>query len=332
MSNACCNEFTKWIKSFTKTERALTVAEAMLLVALIALLVLLILHLVVCSRPYYWADDFQTATTKITTDEDQEEGIGSSATESEQSKIYNKSGSVNGSTTKPDVKCSWTPSVKTTAEIHYYEDGLTKGSTSFKEDKSTHNSFEKLKVDESIGTEMTEAGATIDISTETLFSNESIDNQTTFTFLDGFEEMVLDELADGEVVENEYDRHIVALVKLKPPKDTIFGCILTIVSEYWTVTAASCIEAIEEIDSLDSFVIMKHYGTDRKEPLQAVDDVQIHPLYEGKNLTYDLAALKSGGSLTASGVRAPAEFASFLDFALLTLAEKFIILGYGAFR
>lgn len=134
------------------------------------------------------------------------------------------------------------------------------------------------------------------------------------------------QMSDGEDVEDERKRMVLALVKIKPPQDVTFGCILTAVSRHWTLTAASCIEAIEEVDSLDSFVMMEGYGEPRAGRAHAVSDVRIHPQY-GVNGSHDLAALRSADRLGAA-----AALASALDYALITIGERLDILGYGGYR
>nr|XP_034840880.1 trypsin-4-like [Maniola hyperantus] len=134
---------------------------------------------------------------------------------------------------------------------------------------------------------------------------------------------------DGEEIYDSRKHFLLALVKIKPPQDITFGCTLTVVSKYWTLTAASCIEAIEEVDSLDSFVMMQGLG--EKQNIHPVADVMIHPQYEGVNLTYDLAALKSESSLItkeSSAVTLP----NMVDYFLVTIGERLTILGYGRFR
>ncbi|XP_045505198.1 thrombin-like enzyme contortrixobin [Colias croceus] len=133
--------------------------------------------------------------------------------------------------------------------------------------------------------------------------------------------------SDG-VTEVKRKNFVLALVKIKPPQDVVFGCILTVVNQFWTITAASCIESIEEVDSLDSFVMMEKFG-ERHGPIHAVSDVMIHPLYQGTNKSYDLATLKSEDRLNAGNV---ATLASILDNLLITLGENLDILGFGKFR
>lgn len=320
MSNVCCKEFTGWVKSFTKLERSLTVLEALLLVVLVALLILLILHLVVCSKPDYRVDDIQTTKdiTYGTKNGDRSTSV-ISISETRHPRFHTTSINNNktfvsvsvSSNEEATVKCSWTPSDKTTAAVYYYENG------------SIHDIHKVVT--------STQHSRTLPATDHDITGIVHPEYTATDTSLEEIEQLIIDEQSDGEEAKQEYKAHMVALIKLQPPKDAIFGCILTIVSDYWTLTAASCIEAIEETDSLDSFVMMENYGNNMRESLVAVNDVQIHPLYEGKNKSYDLAMLRSGTSLTrANG--APVELASLLDYALLTLAQRFIILGYGPFR
>ncbi|CAG9783385.1 unnamed protein product [Diatraea saccharalis] len=137
--------------------------------------------------------------------------------------------------------------------------------------------------------------------------------------------------SEGEDAGPVFERCVLALVKTRPHRDMVFGCILTIVSDHWTLTAASCIEAIEEVDSLDSFVIMESYGKLRNGIAHGVTDVQINPFYRGTNASYDLAALKTDASLVErNGV--PVRLPEMLDYFLVPPGEKFTILGYGNYR
>ncbi|XP_061718177.1 trypsin 3A1-like [Cydia pomonella] len=133
--------------------------------------------------------------------------------------------------------------------------------------------------------------------------------------------------SDGELAVEDERRHVMALVKIKPSGVT-FGCILTVVAERWVVTAASCLDSIEEVDSLDNFVIMDNYDALNKGLSHAVSDVRVHPLYEGGNKSYDLALLQSEDGLG----RPPVKMASLLDYFKLPMGEAVNILGFGRFR
>ncbi|XP_063372564.1 transmembrane protease serine 9-like [Cydia amplana] len=133
--------------------------------------------------------------------------------------------------------------------------------------------------------------------------------------------------SDGELAVEDERSHVMALVKIKPSGVT-FGCILTVVAERWVLTAASCLDSIEEVDSLDNFVIMENYDALNKGRSHAVSDVRVHPLYEGGNKSYDLALLRSEDGLG----RPPVKMASLLDYFKLPMGEAGNILGFGRFR
>ncbi|XP_053601992.1 trypsin zeta-like [Plodia interpunctella] len=192
----------------------------------------------------------------------------------------------------PGVKCTWDPKAPTEAVTRYYED----------DDAASRALEQQLK------------GVHLPASTTTLVNFNDI----------------LPYLSDGEDAKG-YEDHILALVKLRPPQDVTFGCILTIVSDYWAVTAASCIEAIEEVDSLDSFVMMDGYGESRHGRTHAVADVLIHPWYQGSNKSYDFVALKSEDRLVR-GSKSAVEFSSLLDHFFTPIGEKLEILGFGGYR
>ncbi|CAH4035239.1 alpha-fibrinogenase albofibrase-like [Pieris brassicae] len=122
---------------------------------------------------------------------------------------------------------------------------------------------------------------------------------------------------------------VLALVKIKPPLNLVFGCILTVVNKFWSLTAASCIESIEEVDSLDSFVMMENFGEIKQGPVHSVSDINIHPLYQGTNKSYDLTAIKSEDKINIPQV---AQLPKALDYLLINLGEVFNILGFGKFR
>lgn len=134
----------------------------------------------------------------------------------------------------------------------------------------------------------------------------------------------------GEII-NEKVEFLIALVKYKPPQHIAFGCTLTIISTKWTLTAATCIEAIEELDSLDSFVMMEGLGTGNPGKFHAISDVMIHPQYEGANKNYDLAAIKSEGDIVLKERKLIA-LASLIDFMSITIGEKMQLYGFGRFR
>ena len=141
---------------------------------------------------------------------------------------------------------------------------------------------------------------------------------------------ISEKFLDGEIL-NEKVEFLIALVKYKPPQHITFGCTLTIVSTKWTLTAATCIEAIEELDSLDSFVVMEGLGTGNFGKFHAISDVMIHPQYEGANKNYDLAAIKSEGDIVIKENKLIA-MASLIDLMSITIGEKMQLYGFGRFR
>lgn len=190
----------------------------------------------------------------------------------------------------PDVQCTWKPSQKTKATTHYYEYDKTLIPTTTLE--TPVQPMENVDFDSGI----------------------AIKDKY---FMEGVEE------SDGEEPEEGFDKFVIALVKIKPLHDITFGCILTIVSEYWTLTAASCIEAIEEVESLDAFVMLERHGA-----AHGVAEVRLQPRFAAER-RHDLAALRSAHALPpAPRPRLPA----LLDYLLLTVGERLTILGYGRFR
>ncbi|KAM3956610.1 uncharacterized protein ACR2FA_006573 [Aphomia sociella] len=202
-------------------------------------------------------------------------------------------------TVPPHIMCTWELLKTTEAITHYYE----------LDQRNTATEYSTRPVGTSYST-YTVSPVTDD------FKNDSFINNVS-------------DWSDGvEAVDEK--QFMLALVKIRPPRDITFGCILTVITEYWVLTAASCIEAIEEIDSLDSFVMMKGYGESKLGRSHTVDDVRIHPWYQGINKSYDLAALKSEDSLINKGDSAVI-LSTMLDYFMITLGEKLTLLGYGRY-
>lgn len=238
------------------------------------------------------------------------------------------------STLSPDVECTWEPSQATTASTRYY---LSDRRSPPVPNVSTTTRYSK--------------GPFTDGS---LYENDEP--------LEEYEDIELFEPSDGEAAEDSYKNQVVALVKLKPPEDVTFGCILTKITKLWTLTAASCIESIEDVDSLDSFVIMEGFGSETASRPRVVADVRVHPRYTGAARSHDLAALEADRELPASAhnlaalqadrelpasaydlaaLRADGELPALapplrlprlLDYFLVALGERFHILGYGGYR
>ncbi|XP_075990319.1 uncharacterized protein LOC142985968 [Anticarsia gemmatalis] len=299
MCNVCCKEFRGWCKSFTRTELGLALLQAALLLLLICFLVFLTMHLLVCSDeiphfPVPETPEPRPTTTASTT----------------------RRPTTSRSTLPPDVECTWTPSEKTKATTHYYWYPYT---TTLKPKRVTATQSE-LASTATQSEAATTATTRIDAPVVSMHPSQEY-------YFDEPEDIAEE---DGEAPP-WYKNYVVALVKLKPPEEVTFGCVLTKVSLHWTLTAASCIESIEEVDSLDSFFISETYGEPRQGLSHAVADVQIHPLYQGANRSYDLAALRSEDRLAASTAHL-LQLPSVLDYFLLGIGERFTILGYGPYR
>ncbi|XP_050357585.1 serine protease Hayan-like [Nymphalis io] len=302
MSNDCCKDFKGWCKAFTRTETYLSVLQLVFLVIFILSLIFTILHFIACFKNKENSDIaevIETSTSTTTTGEPIFEDI---STEHLTSQTR---------TLAKEIKCTWTPSVKTTAVTHYYDSDLI-SSTSAKDQVLVVSNKTDKNTQKSGSSEL---NPSFQSWTPTEFST---DDNTEKSY-------------DGEYVDEIKKGYLLALVKIKPPRDITFGCILTIVAKSWTVTAASCIEAIEEVDSLDSFVMVRGFGEKDEENIYIVSDILIHPLYQGVNATYDLAALKSEGSV-ARETNQIITLPTMVDYFSVTIGESLTILGYGKYR
>lgn len=138
--------------------------------------------------------------------------------------------------------------------------------------------------------------------------------------------------SDGEEADEVALQFVLALVKIRPGKDITFGCLATAVAARWALTAASCVEAIEEVDSLDAFVLLERYGSEAGGPAHALRDVRVHPSYRAaaapRSLRHDAVALRSHDDLRQS----PPPLADALQHALVALGEEYTLLGFGRFR
>lgn len=209
----------------------------------------------------------------------------------------------NHTTKQPNIKCSWEPGVKTKAVTHYYDTNAN---------EKTEDTVQTTPILPDL----------YDSEEAEFLAGKKVINPDKFEQSD---------MSDGEEVSDGRRSFVIALVKMKPPTDITFGCILTVISEYWVVTAASCIEAIEELDSLDSFVMMEEYGSDNNGQLHTISDLQVHPFYQETNKSYDVAALRSEDSLLRRDKR-PVTMVTATEDALLAIGERLHLLGYGAFR
>nr|XP_026501230.1 granzyme A-like [Vanessa tameamea] len=291
MTNDCYKEFKGWCKSFTRTETYLSALQLVLLVVFILSFTFTILHFIACFK--------NKEMSKVK----EESEIGTSVTIAEEpthSDIFTSTKHLTSQTqTLPkDIECTWTPSIKTTAVTHYYDSDLIFN----KPDKTPKSGSSDLKSSQ-------QSWPPSDFSTE--------DNT--------------EKSYDGEYVDEVKKGYLLALVKIKPPRDITFGCILTVVAQSWTLTAASCIEAIEEVDSLDSFVIVRGFDEKDEENIYIVSDILIHPQYQGVNATYDLAALKSEENI-AKEIDQIVTLPTMVDYFSVTIGETLSILGYGKYR
>ncbi|CAH2989715.1 unnamed protein product [Chilo suppressalis] len=294
MCDVCCKEFKGWCKSFTRTEAILSALEGALLLLFIGLLAFLILHLLVCYDPHH--HDINIITTSSTKLPDS----------------YESTGTIErGKTTASNTHKSHTEIIVITSTKARNNPPQNKECswTPSKKTKATTRYFEISVSNQTARHASIETTERVIVEIPTVPAEES----------------------EGEEPEIVYKSLVLALVKTRPQREVVFGCILTIVSEYWTLTAASCIEAIEELDSLDSFVIMESHGELANGATHAIADVQINPFYQGTNESYDLAALKSDSSLlrrNGKSVLLP----SMLDYLLITTGQRLTILGYGNYR
>lgn len=201
-------------------------------------------------------------------------------------------------TLSPDVQCTWEPSQKTEATTHYYENAPPGRSTA------------KMRPNQTA-------------SKNKIYAPEIVKHDE-ITVPVGMED------SDGEEVEQGVDNFLLALVKMHPMRESTFGCVLTAVSQHWALTAASCIEAVEEVDSLDAFVMLEGYSTDAGVK-HAVADVRVHPEYVRAGHSRDLAALRSEDAL-AAGPLGMLRLPTALDHLFITIGERLTVIGYGKFR
>lgn len=297
MCNVCCKEFKGWCKSFTRTEALLSLLEAFLLLVFIGFLTFLILHFLACSQivptSYEIIPPSSTVSSPIST------ATSSRITSAGGAVITPDANEEFGSTRQtlaPDVQCTWEPSKKTAATARYYEHG---------------------------------AGAPAQTTAEmekTPPKDESDVGSVSSAVPAGLEDSDGEEVAEGE------DSFVLALVKLRPARESTFGCALTVVSRFWVLTAASCLEAVEEVDSLDAFVIVEGWGAAAEARVaHAVADVRVHPQFATARRSRDVAALRSEDPLTI-GSQGILQLPTVLDHLLITIGERFTILGYGRFR
>ncbi|XP_028175043.1 uncharacterized protein LOC114363509 [Ostrinia furnacalis] len=193
-------------------------------------------------------------------------------------------------TLSADVQCTWKPSQKTAATTHYYEDGAPAAGAGSTPGSASADEPNPLRLEVPAATED----------------------------------------SDGEEVDEGAASFVLALVKIRPAHEPQFGCALTAVSRRWALTAASCVEAVEEADSLDAFAMCEGAGPWRG-AAHAVAAVRVHPGYARAGRARDLAALRSDTPLGLGPLGAP-RLPTVLDHSLVTIGERFSLLGYGKFR
>ncbi|CAH2100488.1 unnamed protein product [Euphydryas editha] len=295
MSVICCKEFKAWCKSFTRTEIYLSVCQVLFFVVLIVSLTFTILHFLACNKNEKSQKSKQIIqTTNQSSNINKEEDVLDKST--------TEKNIISHTPLPKDIECTWTPSEKTTAASHYYDTDFT---------LKTTIPYQTSRV-------LVTSDSNELISTSSWTSTESVNEEIEGSY-DGIE---------ADAIKKAY---LLALVKIKPSQDITFGCTLTIVALSWAITAASCIEAIEEVDSLDSFVMMKNFGEQVEGSIHVISDILIHPEYQGVNRSYDLAALRSEDSI----VKEKSEIITLptmVDYLSVTIGEKLSILGYGKYR
>ncbi|XP_072935400.1 uncharacterized protein [Epargyreus clarus] len=119
--------------------------------------------------------------------------------------------------------------------------------------------------------------------------------------------------------------YIMALMKIMSPHDMTFACIVTIISENWAVTAASCIESYEKVNSLDAFIIMDIYLEHEK--AHAVSDVAVHPQYRGTNESYNIMLIKTKDKFTSSRDEF-LNLPTLIDYFSIAIGERFTIIKF----
>lgn len=134
--------------------------------------------------------------------------------------------------------------------------------------------------------------------------------------------------SDGEEVFK--NNLVLALLKVdtSKPHEVIFKCVVTILSKYWSVTAASCLED-SDLESLETLFMRKSMYEDVVS--YPVSEILIHPLYEKYNDKSDLAVLKTNDPIQYDNVNGIV-LATILDYLLTVPGDRLTILVYGKFR
>ncbi|XP_041974086.1 uncharacterized protein LOC121729593 [Aricia agestis] len=123
--------------------------------------------------------------------------------------------------------------------------------------------------------------------------------------------------ADIETVETGL---VLALVRVQP---LTFGCILSVVSECWTITTASCYDSIKISRHREQFVMIGDRG-DLKSGHNVLE-VKMHPKYRSNSTYYDLCALKSNTSL---GKEKFLILPTPIDYLLTVIGDRLTAFGY----
>ncbi|XP_049888021.1 uncharacterized protein LOC126382255 [Pectinophora gossypiella] len=299
MPSVYWQEFKRWIKAFTRIEVLLAILEGILLVGCIAFLAFLIMHFIVCPPKLdkQSSDTNQPGFEPWSNTTEAEEGADANDTTAPL-RPPTSSGAVPPSTQHthagtfaPGVKCTWERSRKTAALTHYYE-----------HDKN---------------------------STQTTVTFKPQVLTTKAKAVEDVDSLAMDDQSDGEQSRDTFRSALLALVRYTRDDDETFGCTLVAVTEYWALTAASCLEAVEEVDSLDNYVMTERYGDAARGRTHALADVRPHPQFAGRDPRYDLAALRSDAPFRA--VNTP-RLPDLLDYFLITMGERLSLFGFGPFR
>ncbi|VVC87025.1 unnamed protein product [Leptidea sinapis] len=282
-----------WFRSFTATEQYLSAVQVVLFIGLIAFLSFLILHFIACWRGNNsFPHNVDIDYTTVTIDD----------SDSKLSTSDHKSNSPTKHTSTTSEVTDSSPSRETSTLTTNVE---CTWKASQKTSVATHYYYKQEKTTE---------------------ENSVIENVSPET-----QEGSVIVADDGDVDVGNKSHFVIALVKIKLNGDITFGCILTVITAHWAITAASCIESIEEVDSLDSFVMMERFGRKEQGKVLTVSDVMIHPLYQGTNKSYDLATLKSEAVLTINIASIP-KLSTMFEYLLINLGESLDIYGFGKYR
>lgn len=318
MCNGSCANIWTWCKSFTKTERALVLIELLLIIVFIGFLVFIILHLIVCGEKSKSNNDFTTPPNIII---EPDENTSSSESEfsiedtsiSENTNTYTDTETIytHGINTNIDAQNTKTSahsdneiSITYTGEVTYTYDTTVEYVATSKPSSSRRNI--KCTWKPSLKTE----------ASRYFLNYFTHNNKIISTIKTKYEPY-------STRVENKF---LCALVKILSSNDVKFGCVLTVISKFWTITTAHCLDDIQKHDTLKSYVIMTDYEKENVDTFSIID-IQISSQTITRKGVY-LAAIKSNSPLGLEGV----PLANNLDYILLTIGNRFTILGYSNLR